>query len=286
MPPVCKNNGGLDYDDFSYMTRYAACIEYDGSDFSGWQAQKHDVRTVQETLEQALTKVANESISTITAGRTDSRVHASHQVVHFDSSANRSSDEWLRGGNRFLDHDLRIRWVKQVPDSFHARFSATSRSYRYIIYHHRVASAILRRQVTHTHLQLDIDIMREAAAHLLGEHDFSSFRAAGCQAHSPVRTITELELFQHGPWIWFDISANAFLQHMVRNIAGCLIAVGSGKYNSDWIKTVLEMKDRTKGDVTALASGLYLTGVDYSPDFQLPSARRKLAFWGEGASDE
>ena len=265
------------------MTRYAACIEYDGSGFSGWQAQKHNVRTVQEVLEKALSRVANHELNIVTAGRTDRHVHASHQVIHFDSDASRSHDAWLRGGNRFLDHDVRIRWIQNVPESFHARFSAISRSYRYIIYHQPVATAILRNQVSHTHLKLDIQAMREASSYLIGQHDFSSFRAAGCQAHSPIRTITELELFQYGPWVWFDVTANAFLQHMVRNIAGCLMAVGSGKYSADWLANVLELKDRTKGDVTALASGLYLTGVSYSQPYILPSSHYKLSFWGNDA---
>lgn len=263
------------------MTRYAACIEYDGSAFSGWQAQKHDVRTVQETLEKALTKVADHVVTIITAGRTDSRVHATHQVIHFDSVADRSLDAWLRGGNRFLDHDVRIRWLQEVPDSFHARFSAGSRSYRYIIYQHRVASAILRKQVTHTHMVLDINAMRNAAKHLVGQHDFSSFRAAGCQAHSPIRNLTELRLYQHGPWVWFDVTANAFLQHMVRNIAGCLMAVGSGKHPADWVREVLQLKDRTKGEITALASGLYLTGIEYAAEYNLPTSQHKPSFWGD-----
>lgn len=262
------------------MNRFAACIEYDGSGFSGWQAQKHDVRTVQETLERALSKVADTQVDIITAGRTDRHVHASHQVIHFDTTSERSLNAWLRGGNRFLDHDVRIRWLQQVPDSFHARFSAVSRSYRYIIYHQRIASAIFRRQVTHTHMTLDINAMRDAAGYLIGQHDFSSFRAAGCQAHSPIRTISQLELFQYGPWLWFDVTANAFLQHMVRNIAGCLMAVGSGKYAPEWLDQVLQYKDRTKGDVTAPASGLYLTGVSYPKEFCLPSDQYKLSFWG------
>ena len=266
------------------MTRYAACIEYDGSQFSGWQAQKHDVRTVQETLERALSKLADEQISIVTAGRTDSGVHASHQVIHFESNVERSLHAWLKGGNRFLDKDVRIVWVERVPDSFHARFSAISRSYRYVIYNHSVSPAVFRNHVTHIHTPLDFAAMYAGSKYLVGEHDFSSFRAAGCQAHSPIRTIQNLSLAQSGPWIWLDLTANAFLQHMVRNIAGSLVAVGVGKYQSDWIETVLQAKDRTKGDVTALASGLYLVGVAYAREFSLPSAERKLSFWSEGSA--
>jgi len=266
------------------MSRYAACIEYDGSGFSGWQAQKHSVRTVQEALEKALTKVADEPISVVTAGRTDSGVHASHQVIHFDSIAPRSLHAWLKGGNRFLEKDVRILWVESMPDSFHARFSAISRSYRYVIYNHPMSTALFRNQVTHIHMPLDLSAMQVASKFLIGEHDFSSFRAAGCQAHSPIRTILKFDLSQSGPWIWFDITANAFLQHMVRNIAGNLIAIGIGKYQADWLKSVLQAKDRTVGDVTALASGLYLVGVDYAHEFHLPSVERKFSFWGEGAS--
>lgn len=261
--------------------RYAACIEYDGSAFSGWQAQKHDVRTVQEVVETALSKVADEPTAIITAGRTDTGVHATHQVIHFDSDVERSNFAWCRGTNRFLDHDVRLHWVQAVDDDFHARFSALSRSYRFVINNAPIQSALHRRYATHEYRPLDIESMTEAGAALLGEHDFSSFRAAGCQAHSPVRTMTDFSLNATGKWIWFDVTANAFLQHMVRNIAGCLIEVGCGKQAVNWVSYLLDVKDRTKGGVTAPPNGLYLTGVEYPNKFPLPSNQKNIAYWGE-----
>lgn len=259
--------------------RYAACVEYDGSGFSGWQIQKHAVRTIQGEVERALTKVANHEVSIITAGRTDAQVHATHQIIHFDSDAPREVQAWVRGCNRFLDKDVRILWVEEVDEEFHARFSALSRSYRFVIYNDRVNTAILRKSATHVYYDLDLIRMQQAATYLIGEHDFSSFRASGCQAHSPVRNVEHLILNRSGSWIWFDIKANAFLQHMVRNIAGCLIAIGSGKQPVSWMQQVLVSQDRTKGGVTATPNGLYLCGVEYPEQFSLPSAYRTIQFW-------
>jgi len=260
--------------------RYAACVEYDGAAFSGWQTQKHDVRTVQECVEAALSKVANQRISIITAGRTDTAVHATHQVIHFDATVDRSEFSWCRGANRFLDHDVRLLWVQQVSDEFHARFSALSRSYRFIIYNKSIQSALYRKHVTHEFRELDVTKMAEAGKYLIGEHDFSSFRAAGCQAHSPVRIMHHFSLNSSGSWIWFDVVANAFLQHMVRNIAGCLIEVGCGKQSPDWMSELLSLKDRTKGGITAPPNGLYLVGVDYPEQFELPSNQQLVSYWG------
>ncbi len=260
--------------------RYAACVEYDGSRFSGWQTQKHDVRTVQEEVEAALSKVASAPISIITAGRTDTGVHATHQVIHFDSSAERSTFAWCRGANRFMAHDVRLLWVQPVDEDFHARFSALARSYRFVIYNSTIQTALHRTLATHEYRALNDKLMLEAGQALLGEHDFSSFRAAGCQAHSPIRTMHRFELHRKGDWLWFDVTANAFLQHMVRNIAGCLIEIGWGKREKEWIDELLEVKDRTKGGVTAPPYGLYLTGVEYPPNFILPSQHRDIAYWG------
>ena len=259
--------------------KYAACVEYDGSSFSGWQTQKHGVRTVQQAVETALGKVADQPTPIITAGRTDTGVHATHQVIHFESDAARSEFSWCRGTNRFLDHDVRLTWVSPVDPEFHARFSALSRSYRFIIYNASIASALYRNYATHEYRELDTERMAQAARVLMGEHDFSSFRAAGCQAHSPVRTLSEFKLQASGPWVWFDVTANAFLQHMVRNIAGCLIEVGCGKRPVEWLADVLEMRDRTKGGITAAPNGLYLVGVDYPSHFPLPSRCKSVAFW-------
>lgn len=260
--------------------RYAACVEYDGTAFSGWQAQKHDVRTVQETVEAALSKVADQATTVITAGRTDKAVHATHQIIHFDSDVPRSDFSWCRGTNRFLDRDVRFHWVQPVDDEFHARFAALTRSYRFVINNASIASALRRNFVTHEHRYLDAEKMALAGQALLGEHDFSSFRAAGCQAHSPVRTMTHFELQRMGNWIWFDVTANAFLQHMVRNIAGSLIEVGRGERSVDWLSDVLQQRDRTKAGTTAQANGLYLVGVEYPKHFNLPSQHRPVSYWG------
>jgi tRNA pseudouridine38-40 synthase len=261
--------------------RFAACVEYDGSGFSGWQAQKHDVRTVQAEVQAALSRVANEPIAIITAGRTDAGVHATHQVIHFDSEAPRDEFSWCRGTNRFLAKDIRLHWVSKISSEFHARFSASNRSYRFIILNQSIQSALYRRHVTHEFRPLDTQKMATAGKLLLGEHDFSSFRAAGCQAHSPVRSVQQFNLSSNGSWVWFDIRANAFLQHMVRNIAGCLIEIGSGKRDPHWIADLLQEKDRTKGGKTAPANGLYLVGVAYPSEFALPSVSRPVSYWGQ-----
>lgn len=259
--------------------KYAAQIEYDGSQFSGWQKQKHQVRTVQQCLEKALSKVANHSISITTAGRTDTGVHATHQIVHFDSDAKRDENSWCQGTNRFLDHDIRVRWVASVNDDFHARFSAQNRSYRFIIHNAPTANAILRNYSTPEYRVLDVEKMRRAGDDLIGKHDFSSFRAAGCQANSPVRTVQEFSLSNYQEWVWFDIKANAFLQHMVRNIAGALIEIGYAKRDDRWIDYLLRERDRTKGSITAPPNGLYLTGVEYSDEYKLPSRSKLITFW-------
>ena len=261
--------------------RYAACVEYDGTNFSGWQAQKHDVRTVQEVVEEALSRVADHVTPIVTAGRTDKAVHASHQIIHFDSYSDRTEFAWCRGTNRFLDHDVRLRWVTSIDDQFHARFSALSRSYRFIIHNSPIKSALYRNYATHEREPLNPSLMAVAAKVLVGEHDFSSFRAAGCQANTPIRTMHKLELNYQGDWIWFDLNANAFLQHMVRNIAGCLIEIGSGKRDVDWLADVLVAKDRTKAGITAPPNGLYLAGVEYPGEFGLPSKHHNISCWGE-----
>lgn len=260
--------------------RYAACVEYDGSAFSGWQTQKHDVRTVQECVEAALSKVADQATPIVTAGRTDTAVHATHQIIHFDSDAKRTEFAWCRGTNRFLDHDVRLKWVVSIDDAFHARFSAVSRSYRFVIYNAPIKSALYRHLTTHESQPLDEVLMAEGAKHLLGEHDFSSLRASGCQAHSPVREMQSIEVYRQGPWVWFDVTANAFLQHMVRNIAGCLIEVGTVKRDPKWIAELLVARDRTKAGVTAPPHGLYLAGVRYPDEFSLPSQLDAISYWG------
>lgn len=266
--------------DSAGLLRFAARIEYNGTGFSGWQAQKHNVRTVQSELEHALSRVADHPVSVITAGRTDTGVHATHQVVHFDSSARRSSRAWVMGSNRFLPSDIRVHWVTSVENAFHARFSALSRSYRFIVLNRPVASSVLAGLVTPEFRPLSLPKMQAAAALLRGEHDFSSFRAAGCQAHSPVRTVSSIALTRVDDFIFLDITANAFLQHMVRNIAGSLIEVGYGKRDLNWFSEVLDARDRTLAGVTAVGDGLYLTGVLYPEEFGLPSRSSTVTYWG------
>jgi len=188
---------------------------------------------------------------------------------------------WCRGANRFLTKDVRLKWVQQIDANFHARFSALSRSYRYIIYNHSIHSAIFRNHVSAEYQSLDAVKMLAAGQLLIGEHDFTSFRAAGCQAQSPVRTMLNFKLATQGPWIWFDVTANAFLQHMVRNIAGSLIEVGCGKRDVNWMSDILKAKDRTQGGITAPANGLYLVGVDYPDSFDLETNYQAVAFWGD-----
>ena len=251
--------------------RIAAGIEYDGTDFCGWQAQDGS-RTVQAAVECAFSTVAAHPISVVCAGRTDSGVHAMGQVVHFDSDANRRPRSWLLGANANLPKDVSVVWVKPVAQDFHARFSALARTYRYVILNRMTRPAILRNRVCWHHPPLDPDRMVLAARHLVGEHNFSSFRALACQAKHPVRTIHRLEVQRRGDYIHLDITANAFLHHMVRNIAGVLIAVGEGEREPDWVQELLMARDRRVGGVTGPAGGLYLAEVQYPARYDLPPA--------------
>jgi tRNA pseudouridine38-40 synthase len=249
--------------------RIALGIEYDGAQFFGWQRQK-DVITVQEELEKALSKVANHPVSLFCAGRTDAGVHGTGQVVHFDTESVRTDKGWTMGVNGNLPDAVAVKWIKHVPDDFHARFSATARRYRYIIYNHKLRPAILNKGLSHYHMPLNADKMHEAGQSLLGENDFSSFRAAQCQSNSPNRFVHHVEVKRFNDYIVIDIKANAFVHHMVRNIAGSLIAVGSGEQPVEWIAEVLALKDRTKAAETAKPNGLYLIAVDYPEHFELP----------------
>lgn len=258
--------------------RVALGIEYDGSNFCGWQSQR-GVRTVQATLEQALSKVANHPVQVITAGRTDAGVHATGQVVHFDTTASRSERSWVFGCNANLPPDVVVRWARPVGETFHARFSAVARHYRYVILNRRVRSAIAHRRVTWYCHPLAVSRMREAAVCLVGEHDFSSFRAKACQAKNPVRTVHCLEVAQNADFVAIEISANAFLHHMVRNIAGVLMAIGGGQQPPRWAEEVLQARCRAEGGVTAPPDGLYLVGVDYPNSIELPELSRTVTFW-------
>ncbi|MDR2876876.1 MAG: tRNA pseudouridine(38-40) synthase TruA [Chromatiales bacterium] len=246
--------------------RIALGIEYQGAAFCGWQSQS-GVRTVQDCVERALAVVANAPVRTICAGRTDTGVHAFNQVVHFDPPTARAPRAWVFGANAHLPPDIAVRWALPVIDDFHARFSALRRHYRYIILDSRTRPAVMAGRVSWSFRALDELRMREAAAHLIGEHDFSSFRSYACQANHPVRTVYRLDVTRHGDLIMLDVVANAFLHHMVRNIAGVLMEIGSGRQPVEWSRTVLEARDRVRGGVTAPPEGLYLVRVEYPPEY-------------------
>ncbi|MGB9428488.1 MAG: tRNA pseudouridine(38-40) synthase TruA [Gammaproteobacteria bacterium] len=250
--------------------RLALGLEYDGTDFMGWQRQSHAGRTVQGCVEQALAKVADHPVEVTCAGRTDAGVHATGQVLHFDTHAIRNSRGWLLGLNSNLPADVAANWIREVPEEFHARFRARARQYRYTILNRLTRPAVARAQATWIHQPLDVARMQAATVHLLGEHDFSAFRAVECQARSPVRTIHRLEVHRQGERVLIDVVANGFLHHMVRNIAGALIAIGAGKRDPDWARQVLEGRDRTLGGTTAAPQGLCFTAVLYPPAYDVP----------------
>jgi tRNA pseudouridine38-40 synthase len=250
--------------------RFVAKIEYDGTAYHGWQLQKGDLPTVQGAVEHALSRVGNHPIRVHCAGRTDAGVHGLGQIIHFDSTADRTEHAWTFGANANLPHDVSVHWVRPVSEEFHARFGAVARRYRYTIYNHSIRPAIRRQYVTWHSTPLDAISMQQAAKILVGQHDFSAFRAKGCQAKSPVRTVEFLEVTREGDYIHLDIKANAFLHHMVRNIAGALMAVGSGKEDIAWVQSVLESKSRAEGGVTALSAGLCFAEVYYPTGFALP----------------
>ncbi|MGM0481093.1 MAG: tRNA pseudouridine(38-40) synthase TruA [Pseudomonadota bacterium] len=249
--------------------RIALGVEYDGSRYYGWQRQQQ-VDSVQQRLEQALSKVADEKVGVVCAGRTDAGVHATNQVVHFDVSKARGGGAWTLGINSNLPADIAVRWAQPVGDDFHARFSARARRYRYIIANTPLRPGILSHGVSHYHPLLDEQAMQAAAPALLGEHDFSAFRAAHCQSNSPRREVTHLTVTRRGDFIIVDIKANAFLHHMVRNIVGSLITIGRHQQPPQWLAQLLAGGDRTKAAATAKPGGLYLVNVDYPAEFQLP----------------
>lgn len=249
--------------------RIALGIEYDGARYYGWQRQR-DVKSVQEALEKALTIVANHPVEVQCAGRTDAGVHGTGQVVHFDTTADRKMVAWTMGANANMPKDIAVRWAKPVPEEFHARFSATARRYRYVIYNHAYRPAILANGVSHYHGELDVALMHQAGQYLLGENDFTSFRAAHCQSRSPWRNIMHINVSRHNHYVVVDIKANAFVHHMVRNIVGSLLVVGKKEKPPEWIEWLLQAKDRNLAGATAKAAGLYLVDVDYPQEFELP----------------
>ena len=250
--------------------RMALGLEYDGTAYNGWQRQRTGVG-VQERLEAALSQVADDKIEVTCAGRTDTGVHASGQVVHFDTSSERTRRGWLLGANSNLPADINVTWAASVDDEFHARFSAVSRTYRYMILNRLERSALFRDRAWWVHEALDADRMQRAAQLLTGQHDFSAFRAAGCQAATPIREISSITVTRKGDWIGLEVTANAFLQHMVRNITGTLAAIGCGDQDVAWMRAVLESRDRKQGGIAAPPHGLTLVSVRYPDSYALPA---------------
>lgn len=268
------------------MQRWALGVEYDGQCFHGWQSQgpaRHAVGdrpagavlpTIQDALEAALTQIADTPVQVVCAGRTDAGVHATGQVVHFDTTADRPGTAWVRGVNAHLPDACAIRWARPVPADFHARFSATGRRYRYILLNRPERPAVFAGRIGWFHRPLDAKAMADAAQSILGTHDFSSFRAAECQANSPIRTLTEARVARQGDWLVFDFAANAFLQHMIRNLVGALIHIGKGEAAPSLMAEWQAQKDRTLAPPTFMPDGLYLTGVDYDVNLGLPAHNR------------
>lgn len=268
------------------MHRIALAVEYNGSGFSGWQRQaaagsRSDcpVATVQQEVEQALSQVAAHPVAVTCAGRTDAGVHATSQVVHFDCEIDRGEKAWTRGVNSLLPRSVRILWARTVDQGFNARFSATARRYHYVIYRRQQASAILSGSVTHCPFVLDVGAMNEAAQSLLGEQDFTSFRAAGCQSNTPFRNVHKVSVTEHGEFVLIDIEANAFLQHMVRNIAGSLMVIGRGQQSVQWVSELISARDRSCAAMTAAPDGLYLVQVLYPESLGLPVDVRPPPFF-------
>ncbi len=260
------------------MIRVAACLEYCGSAYRGWQRQSH-APSVQQAVESAIARVANHSVDVVVSGRTDSGVHAIGQIVHFNTSSQRLEEQWVRGVNSGLPDDISMIWARPVSPDFHARFSARQRSYRYILLNRPVRPGYLHGRVTWHRAPLNLAPMREAARQLVGQHDFSAFRAAGCQNRNPVKRVSLISLNQCGFWIWLDITADGFLHHMIRNIMGVLTRIGEGVEPVRWAGEVLASRDRKAAGVTAPADGLYFVSAQYDKKYNLPAPPQACRFW-------
>lgn len=251
------------------IQRIALCVSYDGAHYHGWQSQQ-GLMTIQGALEKALSYIANHPVTLVCAGRTDAGVHATAQIAHFDTQALRSDRAWVFGANSHLPPEISVVWAKHVPLDFHARYSAMARHYRYIIYNNDIRPSILRLAVGWYYRPLDEGRLQQAGQYLLGQHDFSAFRGAGCESPTPIREIFALEVIRYQRMLVIDIRANAFLLHMVRNIVGVLVEVGSGEKPPEWVKAVLESRDRRHAGMTIQPNGLYLVGVQYAKKYDFP----------------
>ena len=259
--------------------RLALAVEYSGHAFCGFQSQKTGCG-VQDALERALAEIAGHAVTVNAAGRTDAGVHAVSQIVHFDTTAVRPESAWVRGVNAHLPRTAAVLWAREVPEEFHARFAAVARHYTYLLLTRPERPALLAGQVGWYHHPLDSALLDAGAAHLLGTHDFSAFRAAECQAKSPVKSMTRVAVMQQGPFVRFEFSANAFLQHMVRNMIGALVYVGAGRHDPSWIAELLAARDRARAAPTFAPDGLYLAGADYDARFGLPPTVRAVTLAG------
>jgi tRNA pseudouridine38-40 synthase len=254
------------------MKKIALVVQYNGAAYHGWQYQNEHTATVQGKLESAFTQIAGgEVVKLICAGRTDAGVHASAQVVHFETDSERELKAWTEGANTLLPKDISVQWAAEVEGDFHARFSATSRRYRYFICNSKQRPVLGAQQLTWYRFPLYAEKMHSAAQMLLGEQDFQSFRGSGCQSKSSFRNVSEVSVSRKGEYVIVDIEANAFLLHMVRNIVGALLEVGQSLKPESWISEVLESKDRTQAGITAPANGLHLIKVSYPEQYQIPS---------------
>ncbi len=260
--------------------RIALGLQYDGSPYSGWQTQLNG-NTVQDELERAITTFIGDKssaalpIQTITAGRTDTGVHALGQVVHFDTPVEREYFSWVRGINSFLPKSIVVNWAKPVPEEFSARFSAYERTYIYALHAGPCRSPMVNSRAGYVllppNLWFDIDAMKEAAQSLIGEHDFTTFRASECQSKTPIKTIYSIDIISQEPWLYFRIRGNAFLHHMVRNLVGSFLFIGAGKKPPEWMGEILASKDRSLAAPTFMADGLYLAKIAYPEEFGIPS---------------
>lgn len=258
--------------------RWALGVEYDGRAFCGWQTQPGG-GSVQNALEAALATIAGHPVGVVAAGRTDAGVHASGQVVHFDAQTERPASAWVRGSNSHLPDGVAVTWAVPVAEAFHARFAAEGRHYRYVLLNRPVRPAIAVGRVGWFHRPLDLAAMQAGVERLLGRHDFSSFRAAACQARSPVRDLRHAAVLRRGDRVVFEFSADAFLHHMIRNLVGALIYVGKGALTADGLSALLQARDRRRAPPTFAPDGLYLTGVDYAPEWGIPARPE----WGDGS---